>query len=296
LAEESKMNKTVEHYLSLPYTIELIPEPQGGWFVSVRELPGCMSQGDTPEEAIEMIQDAMRGWIEVSLEDGDTIPEPRPLEDYSGKFVVRVPRSLHQDLVETADREGISLNQYINVALARSLGRLVPASPGADEGSGWPGLKAAVRQALLAAGMDEEVGELDERVFASWADQCLGQVESAIARGDVQNALQSLEVLARGLRAGQDKSPVVAGFCRAVLLLRRQVELTIGLKPAASRDGMPHPEISPLSQRADGTLGQMVIHDEREPYAATLPEAEPRVEPLAERPDTDQRERGRGAD
>ena len=108
------MNKTVEHYLSLPYTIELLPEPQGGWFVSVRELPGCMSQGDTPEEAVEMIQDAMRGWIEVSLEDGDTIPEPRPLEDYSGKFVVRVPRSLHQALVETADREGISLNQFLS--------------------------------------------------------------------------------------------------------------------------------------------------------------------------------------
>jgi hypothetical protein len=46
------------------------------------------------------------------------IPEPRPEEEYSGKFVVRVPRSLHRELVETAEREGVSLNQYINVALA----------------------------------------------------------------------------------------------------------------------------------------------------------------------------------
>ena len=96
------MNKTVEYYMDLPYTIELIPEPQGGWFVAVKELPGCMSQGDTVEEAIEMIRDAMRGWIEVSLQDGDPIPEPRQLEDYSGKFVVRVPRSLHRELVERA--------------------------------------------------------------------------------------------------------------------------------------------------------------------------------------------------
>ena len=87
-----------------------------------------MSEGDTAEEAIEMIRDAMRAWIEVSLEDGYPIPEPRPLEDYSGKFVVRVPRSLHRELVDEAQRQGVSLNQYINVALARSVGRSVKAS------------------------------------------------------------------------------------------------------------------------------------------------------------------------
>jgi antitoxin HicB len=158
------MSKTVEYYLSLPYTIELVPEPQEGWFVSVRELPGCMSQGDTPEEAIEMIQDAMRGWIEVSLEDGDPIPEPRSIEGYSGKFVVRVPRSLHRELVERAERDGVSLNQYINVALARSVGQELPASPAVAEEPGRPGLKAAVRQTPLAAGLTEEAGELDERM------------------------------------------------------------------------------------------------------------------------------------
>ena len=171
------MNKTVEYYLSLPYTIELVPDPQEGWFVAIKELPGCMSQGETPEEAMEMIRDAMRSWIEVSLEDGDPIPEPRSLEDYSGKFVVRVPRSLHRDLAEMAGREGVSLNQYINVALARSVGQLVPAGPVAAEGLGWPGLKTAVRQALpdcvlspQTAGLTEEAGELDEQLFSNHAD------------------------------------------------------------------------------------------------------------------------------
>ena len=120
------MQKDLEYYLNLPYTIELTRDADEGWFVRVKELRGCMSQGDTPEEAIEMIQDAMRGWIEVSLEDGDPIPEPRGFDDYSGKFVVRVPRSLHRDLVEAAEREGVSLNQYVNVVLARAVGQPEP--------------------------------------------------------------------------------------------------------------------------------------------------------------------------
>jgi antitoxin HicB len=125
------MDKTVEYYLGLPYTIELVAEPAGGWFVAVRELPGCMSEGDTPEEAVDMIRDAMRGWIEISLQEGDPIPEPRSLDDYSGKFVVRVPRSLHRELVETAAQEGVSLNQYVNVVLAQAAGRPQMAVQGA---------------------------------------------------------------------------------------------------------------------------------------------------------------------
>ncbi len=116
------MEKTLEYYKSLPYTIELTSDPDGGWFIAIRELPGCMSQGDTPEEALAMIQDALEGWLAVALEDGMPIPEPRALDEYSGKFVVRVPRSLHRDLVQVAESEGVSLNQYINVALARVVG------------------------------------------------------------------------------------------------------------------------------------------------------------------------------
>ena len=115
------MVKSVEYYLNLPYRIELQRDPAGGWFVQAKELPGCMSQGETPQEAVAMIQDAMRGWIEVSLQEGDPIPEPRPLDDYSGKFVIRVPKSLHRDLVDAAEQEGVSLNQYIAVALAQAV-------------------------------------------------------------------------------------------------------------------------------------------------------------------------------
>src|SRR3990172_4214980 len=118
-----KRRKDVNHYLSLPYTIQMIREEGGTWFARVLELPGCMTEGDTPEEAADMILDAMAGWIEVALEDGRPIPEPQSTEDYSGRFVVRVPRTLHQQLVEAAQREGVSLNQYINVALAGGVTR-----------------------------------------------------------------------------------------------------------------------------------------------------------------------------
>lgn len=69
------MSHNVEYYLNLPYTI-LLRIAGDGWIVAIQELPGCMSYGSTPDEAVEAIQDAMRCWIEVSLEDGDSIPVP----------------------------------------------------------------------------------------------------------------------------------------------------------------------------------------------------------------------------
>ncbi len=120
------MKKDLDYYLKLPYTIEFTPDSEQGWFVRIKELRGCMSQGETLQEAYEMIQDAMRGWLEIALEDNISIPEPVPDEAYSGKFVVRLPRSLHRQLAETAEREGVSLNQFINVALAGAVEKVSP--------------------------------------------------------------------------------------------------------------------------------------------------------------------------
>lgn len=263
------MNKTVEYYLGLPYTIELIPEPEGGWFVAVKELPGCMSEGDTPEEAVEMIRDAMHGWIEVSLEDGDPIPEPRMLEDYSGKFVVRLPRSLHRDLVEMAGREGVSLNQYVNVALGRALGRLAPAGAAAPEEPAWPGLKTSVGQVLTVAGFAQDAGELDERLFASWLDSIFHQVESALQGGYLRDALGYLEELALRLRASTRRNPVLAAFSRMVLLLCGQIESRAELQQGVMNDLMIR---SRISQYVRGTLAERVIQEERIAYSETSTE------------------------
>jgi antitoxin HicB len=74
-------NKDLNYYLSLPYSIVLTPlseEDGGGWFVEIPDLPGCMSDGETQQEALDMIEDAKRLWLGSSLEHGDPIPEPKP--------------------------------------------------------------------------------------------------------------------------------------------------------------------------------------------------------------------------
>ncbi|NHZ72267.1 MAG: toxin-antitoxin system HicB family antitoxin [Aquificales bacterium] len=122
------MSKTVEEYLKLPYTIEIFrdePSDQDGWVARVVELPGCMTQGDSFPELAEMLDDAMRTWIETALADGDPIPEPRSLTDYSGKFVARVPRSLHRELVQAAGRDGVSLNSFVNMALSKAIAQTI---------------------------------------------------------------------------------------------------------------------------------------------------------------------------
>ena len=66
----------INDYLSLPYTIEVIPEKDGGYFVKVKELTGCMTEADTWEEIEDMIKDAMREWIKTALENNMEIPLP----------------------------------------------------------------------------------------------------------------------------------------------------------------------------------------------------------------------------
>lgn len=118
--------RPVEYYLDLPYTIEFVHDTsdpqQPVWFARVRELPGCMTEADEFDEAAQLIRDAMAVWITDALESGDTVPEPSGEEQYSGKFSLRVPRSLHRDLVISAEREGVSLNQYITSVLSRAVG------------------------------------------------------------------------------------------------------------------------------------------------------------------------------
>ena len=72
-----------------------------------------------------MIEEAQQGWLEILLEDGDYIPEPAPVEveEYSGKFVARLPTSLHCQLAKRAEQEKTSLNQLVVMLLAEGMGR-----------------------------------------------------------------------------------------------------------------------------------------------------------------------------
>ena len=116
----TKRNKLRE-YLSKPYARELIKNEDGTWYARVVELKGCMTEGDTEEEALEALDDAMKGWLEVAIEDKEPIPEPLESRSFSGKFVVRVPRTMHRDLAKRAEIEGVSLNQLVLTALAKEV-------------------------------------------------------------------------------------------------------------------------------------------------------------------------------
>ncbi|MYE47415.1 MAG: type II toxin-antitoxin system HicB family antitoxin [Chloroflexi bacterium] len=116
----------VHDYVRLPYHIGMMRsetvDGNVGWVSWVEELEGCISQGETPAEAASMIYEAMELWIETALESGEAVPFPRPEPAHSGRFQVRLPSSLHTALVRAAEREGVSLNQYVSNSLAAASG------------------------------------------------------------------------------------------------------------------------------------------------------------------------------
>ena len=116
--------KTIEEYLALPYKMEIIPDlDEGGYAVNWPELPGCVTCGETLEQAVRNAEDAKYTWLETAIEEGVEIPEPINLDDYSGQFKLRLPKSLHRTLSEQASAEGISMNQYCLYLLAMNSAR-----------------------------------------------------------------------------------------------------------------------------------------------------------------------------
>ena len=61
----------------------------------------------------------MEGWIETKLENGFPVPQPIDDSQYSGKFVLRIPKTLHARLAMEAEKEGVSLNQYALYRLSK---------------------------------------------------------------------------------------------------------------------------------------------------------------------------------
>ena len=105
----------IKEYLELPYNIiirHITDESGSYYFATVREFDGCMSHGDTYPETFENIREAMEGWIETRLENGFMVPQPIDDSQFSGKFVLRIPKTLHARHAMEAEQEGVSLNQY----------------------------------------------------------------------------------------------------------------------------------------------------------------------------------------
>ena len=113
----------VHDYMKLPYNyiVKPIIDESGSYYhATVLELDGCQSTGDSFEEAYSGLREAMEGWIETKLENGFTVPLPLETDKFSGKFLVRLPKSLHSRLAMEAEKEGVSLNQYALYKLSQS--------------------------------------------------------------------------------------------------------------------------------------------------------------------------------
>ena len=105
----------------VPYPVTLVHE-EGEWLATIDALPGCTARGATPDDAIERASEAMAAWLVTAKREGKDVPEPKTSQSHSGRLLLRMPQTLHAELARTAERENVSLNQFITDALAGSLG------------------------------------------------------------------------------------------------------------------------------------------------------------------------------
>src|SRR5579862_731548 len=111
--------------LKQPYAWVVIPDENGGFSGEILEFPGCFAEGDNADETCRNLEDAAIGWLRSQLEKGEAIPPPLTQYEASGKFLLRLPRSLHARASKMAVIEGISLNQFITSAVAERIGAFV---------------------------------------------------------------------------------------------------------------------------------------------------------------------------
>jgi antitoxin HicB len=91
----------------------------GGYLVEYPEIPGCMSDGKTVEEAIANGREALSDCLEVFKESGRKAPKPG-IE--AAQWRQRLPRTLYLKLTEQAKREGVSINSLVTAMIAEAIG------------------------------------------------------------------------------------------------------------------------------------------------------------------------------
>ena len=117
------MGSTTAEVLKRPYGRTVFPEPDGTFRAEIIEFPGCIAVGDTAAGALTKLEDVAESWLEAALARKQTIPDPiENVDGFSGKLVLRIPKSLHKRAAHMAASEGVSLNQFILSSLAEQIG------------------------------------------------------------------------------------------------------------------------------------------------------------------------------
>ncbi len=102
------------------YEIDVVPNEHGGYYARIPDFSTIFTGGQTPDEAMRNALEAIGLMVEEYQDRG--MPVPEPLKSFSGTFNVRLPRSVHRELVRHADRQGVSLNAMVGFLLAQAVG------------------------------------------------------------------------------------------------------------------------------------------------------------------------------
>ena len=108
------------------YPFEIRPlsaEEGGGFLISYSDFSDCISDGETVEEALSNGRDALKSTIAALKAKDFPVPLPNSGGIASGKFVARVPKTVHAQLTTRAKAEGVSLNSLVLAFIAQGLGR-----------------------------------------------------------------------------------------------------------------------------------------------------------------------------
>ena len=116
-------------YLKRPYGRVVVPESDGTFRVEIIEFPGCIAVGDTAGEALANLERVADSWLQATIAKGMRVPEPIESIEYSGKLVLRLPKTLHKKAAHAAARDGVSLNQFIVSCIAEQVGTRSGAPP-----------------------------------------------------------------------------------------------------------------------------------------------------------------------
>jgi predicted HicB family RNase H-like nuclease len=95
--------------------------PDTSWLAEVEGLPSCSRRAATPDEAAQQAWAAVEELTAPARKAGRPAPEPKTAARHSGKLLVRMPATLHDELARAAEAEGVSLNQLITGALASAV-------------------------------------------------------------------------------------------------------------------------------------------------------------------------------